>query len=196
MKTEDITVEFDERILTPSENEVVCPVYTVPLNEFKLKDWCVKNGIVCYLPLKKTWKVNSYMSHGKPYKCSREVLRPMFPSYVFIKVQRAQLTPLWGTKTVVRFLEPSSKASLLEDIKAVRAFEAAGLEQEIEFNVDIKEGDRFLIETGVWEGVTGWLMKKDKKFLWTVELEFINQLIRTTINPSEFKMTLMSGLDA
>ena len=78
---------------------------------------------------------------------------------------------------------------LLEDIRAVRAFETAGLEREVEFNVGIREGDRFLIETGVWEGVTGWLERKERKFLWTVELEFVNQLVRTTINPSEYRMS-------
>lgn len=188
MKTENITVEFDERLLEPSSQEKVFPVYTMPLNEFRLKEYCAKNGICCYLPLRKVWKVNSYMSHGKPYKNSRVVLRPMFPSYVFVKVSTEQQSLLWSSKTIVRFLDKTPLDRLLEDIRAVRAFETTGLEQEIEFNVDIKEGDRFIIETGVWEGVTGWLVKKDKKFLWTVELEFVNQIIRTEINPSEYKM--------
>lgn len=189
MRTENISPEFDERLLETSDREKILPVYTVPLNEFRLKEYCLDNEIACYLPLRKVWKINAYMSHGKPYKCSKIVLRPMFPSYVFVKVTQEQQSLLWATHTVVRFLEPSSKERFLEDIRAVRAIETTGLEKEIEYNVDIKEGDRFQIETGVWEGVTGWLKKRDKKFLWTVELEFINQYIRTTINPSEFKMT-------
>ena len=188
MKTENITVEFDERLLEPSSQEKVFPVYTMPLNEFRLKEYCAKNGICCYLPLRKVWKVNSYMSHGKPYKNSRVVLRPMFPSYVFVKVSQEQQSLLWSSKTVLRFLETTRPDRLLEDIRAVRACETTGLEKEIEFNVDIKEGDRFTIETGVWEGVSGWLKKKEKKFLWTVELEFVNQIVRTEINPAEYKM--------
>ncbi len=78
----------------------------------------------------------------------------------------------------------------------MRAFETTGLEKEIEFNVDIKEGDRFTIETGVWEGVSGWLKKKEKKFLWTVELEFVNQIVRTEINPAEYKMHPLRGAES
>ena len=188
MKTENITVEFDERLLEPSVQEKVLPVYTMPLNEFRVKEYCFKNGIVCYLPLRKVWKVNAYMSHGKPYKNSRVVLRPMFPSYVFVKVSQEQQSQLWSSKTILRFLDTTRPDRLLEDIRAVRAFEATSLEKEIEFNVEIKEGDRFTIETGVWEGVSGWLKKKEKKFLWTVELEFVNQIVRTEINPAEYKM--------
>ena len=181
-------MEFDERLLEPSAQEKVIPVYTMPLNEFRVKEYCSKNGITCYLPLRKVWKVNAYMSHGKPYKNSRVVLRPMFPSYVFVKVSREQQSLLWSSKTVLRFLETTRPDRLVEDIRAVRAFETTGLEKEIEFNVDIKEGDRFTIETGVWEGVSGWLKKKEKKFQWTVELEFVNQIVRTEINPAEYKM--------
>ena len=188
MKTENITVEFDERLLEPSVQEKVLPVYTMPLNDFRVKEYCFKNGIVCYLPLRKVWKVNAYMSHGKPYKNSRVVLRPMFPSYVFVKVSQEQQSQLWSSKTILRFLDTTRPDRLLEDIRAVRAFEATSLEKEIEFNVEIKEGDRFTIETGVWEGVSGWLKKKEKKFLWTVELEFVNQIVRTEINPAEYKM--------
>ena len=196
MKTENITVEFDERLLEPSVHEKVLPVYTMPLNEFRVKEYCFKNGIVCYLPLRKVWKVNAYMSHGKPYKNSRVVLRPMFPSYVFVKVSQEQQSLLWSSKTVLRFLETTRLDRLLEDIRAVRACETTGLEKEIEFNVDIKEGDRFSIETGVWEGVSGWLMKKEKKFLWTVELEFVNQIVRTEINPAEYKMHPFCGAES
>ena len=189
-------MEFDERLFDPSAKEKVLPVYTMPLNEFRVKEYCFKNGIVCYLPLRKVWKVNAYMSHGKPYKNSRVVLRPMFPSYVFVKVSQEQQSLLWSSKTILRFLDTTRPDRLLEDIRAVRAFETTGLEKEIEFNVDIKEGDRFMIETGVWEGVTGWLMKKDKKFLWTVELEFVNQIIRTEINPAEYKMQPLRGAES
>ena len=192
MKRGNITIAFDERLLEPSAQEKVLPVYTMPLNEFRVKEYCFQNGICCYLPLRKVWKVNAYMSHGKPYKNSKIVLRPMFPSYVFVKVSLEQQSLLWASKSIVRFLDTPLDA-LLDDIRAVRAFEATGLEQEIEFNVDIKEGDRFIIETGVWEGVTGWLKKKEKKFLWTVELEFINQIIRTEINPAEYKMQPLRG---
>ena len=73
-------------------------------------------------------------------------------------------------------------------MKTVRKVELVGFKQELEFHQDIAVGDRFQIQSGVWEGVTGWLTCRDKKFKWTVQIEFVNQMITTTINPSKFKM--------
>ena len=181
--------EFDDSILQPSDTEVVRPVKTMPLHEFKFRDYCKKNGIVCYLPLKKVWKVRNLNSKGKTYNYSREVLRPMFTSYVFVKTPLEQLRELFETKLVTKILHVGDLDAFMEEVKTVRKFELIGLEQELEFNADIAAGDRFQIQSGVWEGVTGWLTRRDKKFKWTVQLEFVNQTITTTINPSKFKMT-------
>ena len=61
--------------------------------------------------------------------------------------------------------------------------------EEVEFNARIKEGGRFLIESGPWQGVYGWLKKKRKRYLWTVEIECVNSLIQAAIDPSQYKMT-------
>lgn len=182
-------MEFDERILFPEEDEILCPVYTVPLNEFRLRDFCREKGIVCYLPLHQTWKVNDYLKRGKPYHQSQLVLRPMFPSYVFVKLPAdGGRSLLYESKAALRILAPSSQERFIEDVRAIRSIELVGLEQEVEFNADIRIGDHFIIESGVWTGVTGWLKKKGKRFSWTVELEIVNQLVRTTIDPSQFEM--------
>jgi len=78
--------------------------------------------------------------------------------------------------------------AFMEEVKTVRKVELVGFEQELEFNADIAVGDRFQIQSGVWEGVTGWLTSRDKKFKWTVQFEFVNETVTTTINPSKFKM--------
>ena len=188
MKNERVSIEFDERILIPANGTIVCPVHVLPLNEFKVKEFCIQNGITYYLPLIKVFKLHAYQSHGKSYKYSRVVLRPMFPSYIFVRISKEQQLQLWSSRSVMRFLDSVSQESLLEDIRTIHAIETVGMEQEIEFNVGLKEGDHFSIESGIWEGVSGWLKTKDKKSLWTVELEFLDQLVRTEINPSEYKM--------
>ena len=77
---------------------------------------------------------------------------------------------------------------IMEEVRTVRKVELIGFKQELEFNTDIAVGDRFQIQNGVWEGVTGWLTCRDKKFKWTVQIEFVNQTVTTTIDPSKFKM--------
>ena len=180
--------EFDESILRLSGTEVVRPVKTTPLHEFKFRDFCLENGIVCYLPLRRVWRVRNVTSNGKNYNYSKEVLRPMFTSYVFVKTPLERLKSLFESKLITKIIHVVDLDAFLEEVKTVRKFELVGLEQELEFHEDISVGDRFQILSGVWEGVTGWLTCRDKKFKWTVQIEFLNQLITTTINPSKFKM--------
>ena len=180
--------EFDESILTLSGNEVVCPIKTTPLHEFKFRDYCLENGVVCYLPLHRVWKIHNLTSNGKAYNYSREVLRPMFTGYVFVKSQPQDLRKLFESKQITKILPVPDLSAFIEEVKTVRSAELVGYKQELEFHDDIAVGDRFQIQSGVWEGVTGWLTCRDKKFKWTVQIEFVHQMITTTINPSKFKM--------
>ena len=181
--------EFDESILTISGTEVVRPVKTMPLHEFKFRDYCQENGLVSYLPLRRVWRVrNQTSSKGKTYSYSKEVLRPMFTGYVFVKTPLERLRGLFETKLVTKILHVADLDAFMEEVKTVRQIELVGFKQELEFNADIAVGDRFQIQNGVWEGVTGWLTSRDKKFKWTVQFEFVNETVTTTINPSKFKM--------
>ena len=181
--------EFDESILTISGTEVVRPVKTTPLHEFKFRDYCKENGLVSYLPLRRVWRVrNQTSSKGKTYSYSKEVLRPMFTGYVFVKIPLERLRGLFETKLVTKILHVADLDAFMEEVKTVRKVELVGFKQELEFNADIAVGDRFQIQSGVWEGVTGWLTSRDKKFKWTVQFEFVNETVTTTINPSKFKM--------
>ena len=187
MNSEELPV-FDDSILTLSGTEVVCPVKTTPLHEYKFRDYCQENGVVNYLPLRRAWKVHNLTSNGKNYNYSKEVLRPMFSGYIFVKTQPEELRKLFESKQIVRILPVPDLPAFMEEVKTVRKVELVGFKQELEFNADIAVGDRFQIQNGVWEGVTGWLTSRDKKFKWTVQIEFVNQTITTTINPSKFKM--------
>ena len=181
--------DFDDSILRMEGTEVVRPVKTTPLHEFKFRDYCKENGIVSYLPLRKVWQVrNQTSTKGKTYSYSKEVLRPMFTGYVFVKTPLERLRSLFETKLITKIIHVVDLDAFMEEVRTVRQVELVGFKQELEFNTDIAVGDRFQIQNGVWEGVTGWLTCRDKKFKWTVQIEFVNQTITTTINPSKFKM--------
>ena len=179
---------FDESILQLTGTEVIRPVQTTPRHEFQFQDYCREKGIVSYLPLRKAWKIHNLNTNGKAYNYSKEVLRPMFASYVFVKIPLEELRSLFETKLIIKILQIRDLQAFLEEVRTVRRAELVGLKQELEFNEGIAVGDRFMIQNGVWEGVTGWLTCRDKKFKWTVQIEFVNQTITTTINPSKFKM--------
>ena len=130
--------------------------------------------------------------HGsKSYQYPKEVLRPMFPNYAFVKLSQTQRSELFKSNAVIRVLAETETLQdrLLDDIRLVRKIETIAMSEELVFNADIKEGDRFLIESGAWEGVYGWLKKKRNRTVWTVEIECLNALIQATIDPTQYKMT-------
>ena len=109
--------EFDSSILTPSGTEVVCPVKTTPLHEFKFRDYCQENSVVNYLPLRRTWKVHNLTSNGKAYNYSKEVLRPMFSGYIFVKMQPEELRKLFESKQIVRILPVPDLPAFMEEVR-------------------------------------------------------------------------------
>ncbi len=182
---------FNEAILEPGEGEIVRTVYTRPLNEGRLRDFCDKHGIVNYLPLRKVIRLKRVTSKGKSYQYQNIVLRPMFPNYIFVKMTPDQRALLYKSGSSVRILgdqeTPSNK--LLDEIRLVRRVETIAMDEELEFNKGIKEGGKFLIESGPWAGVYGWLKKKRNHSLWTVEIECVNSIVQATIDPSHYQMT-------
>ncbi len=187
MKTSE-QPEFDKSILTLSGTEILRPVQTTPCHEFRFRDHCRENGIVCYLPLRRAWQVHNLTSNGKAYNYSREVLRPMFPSYVFVKIPLENLRGLFETRMVTKILQVPDLPAFMDEVRTVRKVEQVGFRQELEFHGDIAVGDRFIIQSGIWEGVSGWLTRRDSKFKWTVQIDFVQQLVTTAIDPSKFKM--------
>ncbi len=183
---------FDESILAPEGDEIVRAVFTRPLNEGNLREFCEKKGIVSYLPLKKVNRVMRRTYKGKSYQYQNVVLRPMFSSYVFVKMKPDQRADIYHSNAIVRVLGDDvreNQGKLLDEIRLIRQIETIAMTEELEFNTDVKEGDRFLIESGPWQGVYGWLKKKRKRFLWTVEIECVNSLVQATIDPSQYKMS-------
>ena len=181
--------DFNEAILNPQEDEIVRPVYTLPLHEFRLRDFCRDNGIVCYLPLRKASRVLRRAYRSTQYRYLREVLRPMFTSYLFVKLSPDQRADLYASKSIRRILSVENPARLLEELRVVRQIEQIALTQPLDFNAGIKEGDHFLIESGPWQGITGWLRKKARRALWTVEIECVSTLVQATIDPTLYKMS-------
>ena len=180
---------FDEAILNPVGEEIVRAVHTRPNQEIVLERFCRQRGIACYLPVRRAIKIHNFTQKGIQYSYSKEVLRPMFPSYIFLKLPSSMMHVIHESKIFARVMPLQyEQQKLLDEIKVVRLFETLGFEQELEVHKDIPEGGHFLITTGIWEGVEGHLLNKDGVDKWTVEIEFCKQFVTTTIDPTKFKM--------
>ena len=191
MKEDRFEYNFDDGIYELAKGEIVRVIYTQPNHEGRLLDFCKAHGIVCYLPLKKVWKPMTQRHDGKIYQYPKVVLRPMFPNYMFVKMMLEQRTLLFNSKSIIRILQDSDELQpkLLDEIRVIRQIENIAKDEDIEFNAELTEGDKFLIENGPWQGVFGWLKKKKNRFLWMVEIECVGTIVRATIDPSQYKMT-------
>ncbi len=180
---------FDEAILNPVGDEVVRAVRTAPNKETVLEQYCKEKGIVVYLPMRRAVKVHNFTQKGIPYSYSKEVLRPLFTSYAFIKMPEPLLHSLHRSNAVTRILPLMyTQEKFLDEIKLVRTCETVGFEQELEVHRELQKGDPFMITSGVWEGVRGELVQKNGITKWTVRIEFCNQFVTTLIDPTQFKM--------
>ena len=181
--------DFDESILNPVGDEVVRAVCSKPNKEAVFEKYCQEKGIVCYLPVRRAVKIHNIIQRGTPYSYSKEVLRPMFTSYVFIKIRESGLPSLHRSNAIVRILPLLyDQKQFLDEIRVVRIFETVGFKQELEIHEDILVGKPFLITSGIWKDVRGELVEKDDVSKWTVKIEFCRQYVTTTINPTQFKM--------
>ena len=191
MDSGEIESNYDEELLRIGSDEILRPIHTLPLHEFRLREFCADNGIVCYLPLRRALKVVTQRHGGKEYSYPREVVMPMFKSYLFAKMTAEQRERLFQSKSVNRILNVGDSFidSFYGEIRTIRRIELIGLKERLDFNAEIKEGEKFLIESGPWQGTYGWLIKKEKRFLWTVEIECVGQLVQAVINPSKYKMS-------
>ncbi len=180
---------LDARLFQVGEREILRPVYTLPLHEFQLVEELRQRDIPCYLPLRKAWSVRNRTYKEKTYRYTREYFRPLFPSYLFVKVEEEQRGEIFRCKNALRILPVTSNETLLEELKLVRQLEEIAQTQELEFNTTLREGDRFLMESGPWQGVYGWLRRKERRYLWLVEIQCLNGTIQATIDPSQYTMT-------
>jgi len=181
---------FDETILSPTSEECVQVFRTRPNQEFALENFCKQNGIVCYLPVRRAIKVHNFTQKGTPYSYSKEVLRPMFTPYIFIKISELHLQILRSSSLFARCVPLGyNQDKLIEEIRTVRTIEMIGFEQELEVHTEIPEGGYFLITSGIWQGIKGHLVTKNGVDKWTVEIEFCQQAVTTSIDPKQFKMT-------
>ena len=110
---------FEEAIIHPRQGEIVRPVYTLPLHEFRLRDYCRENGIACYLPLRKVWRVLRRSYGDRQYEYPRVAYKPMFPSYVFVRLNEAQRTRIFLSNSVLRIIRPENpdEGVLLREIE-------------------------------------------------------------------------------
>ncbi len=166
------------------------PVYTKPQHEFRLLKYLEERNIPAYLPVVPDIKVHNIRKGDNRYTYKKEVLRPMFGSYLFACLGEEEKRNIWRSDSVIRVwtMLPEAQEQFLEELRGVQMMEELAQNTKLEFRSDIQVNDRFMIESPPYEGTYGYLVEKRKRFLWVIKIDMMNVAVQAEIDPSMVKL--------
>src|ERR1700692_745963 len=139
-------------------------VVTTPQHEkaaFRHLDFA---GIETFLPTyesSRTWKNRQKVT----------VELPLFPTYLFVRIDQADRASVLRTPGVKRLVGNSREPLSLPD-REVEFLRTNIMQQKAEPYADLIAGQRVRIKSGAMQGLEGWLVRKSSgwRFILTVEL--------------------------
>lgn len=138
-------------------------VYTMSKYERKVASCISEVGIECYLPLHKV--VRQWSDRKKKLEV------PLFPNYVFVRVDEIRRGQLPSIKELVSFVSIEKKPVVVpeKDISAIRQILGEGVEitQEDFF----QEGMKVRIKAGQLAGLEGIVLKKNSNTRMIIQIE-------------------------
>ena len=130
--------------------------------------------IECYLPMLAT--------KDKRRRTSPIVERPMFPNYLFARINKEQVYQTRTTRGVAYIV--SANHSIIEvperDIEAVRRFEASQRKVHIHETSQLVRGRHVTVSDGEFAGMEGTLVKecKDGNFCVSIDVMHVSMVVR------------------
>jgi transcription antitermination factor NusG len=153
--------------------------YTAPRHEKHVADLLAEREIETFLPLYKAAR------HWK--KSSPVVLElPLFPSYVFVRVEKSARGTVLGLPGVLSIVGSSKEPWPLPaaQIEALRL----GLEEyKAEPHSYIAVGERVRIKAGVMSGVEGILFRKKNLFRFIISLDAMMKSVALEVDASDLE---------
>ncbi len=190
MVSSDLSSAPQEKVqITIKDGAVWMPIYTHPLHEFRLCEYCKEHEIPFYLPLVPGFKIHNVSKGQKRHTYKKEIMKPMLSSYVFAQLTEDQKKQIWRSNSVTNIWSVTTEEQprFVDELHGLQMMEALALSTKIEFKKEIQVNDRFVIDAPrEYEGTYGYLVEKRKRFWWVVRLEFLGQYIETQIDPSDY----------
>jgi transcription antitermination factor NusG len=145
--------------------------YTKPRWEKKVSKVLEQKGIECWCPLR---KIEKQWSDRK-----KIIEEPLFTSYVFVRVDENERTPVLMTDGILNFVYYVGKPAIIRDeeidiIKKYFAEKQASISVQSLNSLD--ENTRIKVNHGVFMDTTGTVLKGGKKKVF-VKLESLDQVM-------------------
>jgi len=154
-------------------------VYTTPRHEKHVSEILAERQIETFLPL--------YRANRQWKKSSPVVLDlPLFPTYVFVRIERKSRGVILGTPGVLSIVGSSKEAWPLPDLE-IDALRSGLLERKIEPHPYLIMGERVRIMAGVMAGVEGVLVRKKSDLRVVLSLDTIMRSVAVEVNADDIE---------
>lgn len=152
--------------------------HTRPRCEKKLVGYCEQENVKTTLPLYRT--VHKY--RGKTV----EFRKPLFPGYVFLRMERTRRQTVFQSKYVANLLDVHDQEQFDQQLADILV--AVETELEIQLAPEIGEGRRVLIKSGPLRGMEGWVEKRFGMSTVLLRLDFIGQAAAVKVEADHLEL--------
>jgi transcription antitermination factor NusG len=151
-------------------------VVTTPQHEKAASRHLDFAGIETFLPTyesSRTWKNRQKV----------KVELPLFPTYLFVRIDQAERTRVLRTPGVRQLVGNSREPLCLPD-REIEFLRTSLLEQKAEPHVGLIVGQRVRIKRGPMRGVEGWLVRKSTEWRFVLTVQLIHQHVAVEVDAS------------
>ena len=153
--------------------------YTCSRHEKHLAEQCEQRGITAFLPLyavQRQWKQRR-----------AEVLLPLFPSYVFVRMALAERFRVLALPGMVSLVSFKGLPAVVPDpqIEALRKAVTLGRAEPCAY---LQSGKRVRVTAGPLLGLEGIVQEIKNKFWVIVSFEWMNRSVSISLDPAELEL--------
>ena len=153
--------------------------YTCPRHEKQVWRQLEERRVESFLPLYRS------VRHWKDRR--KELALPLFPGYIFVRIDRQERLRVLQIPSVVRFVEFQSEPAALEDreIEWLRR----GLENgiHVEPHPYLKIGDRVRVKCGPLAGAEGVLVRKKDSYRIVLSLDLLMRSVAAEVEAADLE---------
>src|SRR5512135_849933 len=150
--------------------------YTYPRHEKKVAEYLGWSGVECFLPLYK---------EARSWKNGLRVIveRPLFPSYIFVRVERGESLKILRTPSVASLVTVAGVPASLPN-NEIESLKAGVSLLSLEPHPYLKKGDRVRVKSGPFAEQEGILILHKNRWRVVICIDLLMQAISVELDTS------------
>jgi transcriptional antiterminator RfaH len=147
-------------------------LHSRPRCEKKIADYCDRNKLPCYLPLRK--KIHRYGAR------ERSFWSPLFPGYVFCVVTPLQKSEVRQNRYVANLLDVVDQKTLVEQLRQIDRALTVG--DVVEVMPYLEAGRRVSVTSGPMKGLEGLVLRVKGRTRVVINVDMIQQSVAVEVD--------------